>query len=119
MAMITKEDVIDAIEEEREDRLDLLTEYWQAEMDEQPNKDLASHAYDAAKLLYERKAYQDVVDWLDAIGLQLEKSEGEESEAYVAYLEDDRLEEMRMNALERSSLEEEGAEYDMDDEDEE
>ena len=58
-------------------------------------------------MLYAAKAYQDTIDWLDAIMLDIAKTYGEESEHYEQFVENEELENLRMNALDKSSLEEE------------
>ena len=112
MAIITKEDVIDAIDETNENRLEMLTEYWQSLLEEDGTdaKHLVAHSLSCAKMLYAAKGYQDTLDWLDAIGLEIEKTHGAESDQYVAFIEDEDLENLRMNALDKSSIEEEEAE---------
>ncbi len=109
MATVSKEDVIDAIAEESEERLELLSELWRSMNEEggtTPAKYVA-HSLACAEMLYKAKAYQDTLDWLETIGEEIIKAEGEESEAYVAFSEDEDLETLRMNALDRSGLEEE------------
>lgn len=114
MATISKEDVIDAIDDASESRLEMLTEYWQSllEEDGRDPKHLVKHSYDCAKMLYGAKAYQDTLDWLDATGLEIEKLEGAEGEGYVAFIEDEDLENLRMNALDKSAVEEDEEEDD-------
>ncbi|KKU78822.1 MAG: hypothetical protein UY04_C0025G0008 [Parcubacteria group bacterium GW2011_GWA2_47_7] len=108
MATISKEDIIDAIDELNENRLDMLTEYWQfliAEEGGTEAKPLVDASVACANMLYSAKAYQDTLDWLDAIGLEIAKTYGEESEQYVEFIESDDLENLRMNALDKSSIE--------------
>ena len=118
MATISKEDVIDAIDEENENRLDILTDYWQNLVDEDTGnaQKLVERTTECAKLLYSAKAYQDTLDWLDSIGLSLAKTFGEESEIYELFIEDENLENIRMEALDKSSIEEEEEEFELDDE---
>jgi len=108
MAMITEEDVVDAIDEKSESRLDLLTDYWQGLVDEDKDnaEKLIAHTLTCAKFLYRAKAYQDTLDWLDATGLTIMKSFGEESPEYEAFIENEDLENLRMNALDKSAVEE-------------
>ena len=93
MAIITKEDIIDAIDETNENRLEMLTEYWQSLLEEDGTdpKHLVAHSLSCAKMLYAAKGYQDTLDWLDAIGLEIAKTHGEESDQYVAFIEDEDL----------------------------
>ena len=119
MATVSKEDVIDAIAEESEERLELLSDYWKGLNEENGTspEQYVAHSLACADMLYKAKAYQDTLDWLEAIGEEIIKAEGEESDAYVAFAEDEDLETMRMNALDRSGLEEE-EEEDFGDDDE-
>ena len=114
MATISKEDVIDAIDDVSEGRLEMLTDFWQSllEEDGREPKFLVKHSYECAKMLYSAKAYQDTLDWLDAVGLEIEKMEGAEGEGYVAFIEDENIEELRMNALDKSAVEEDEEEDD-------
>ena len=108
MAIITEEDVVDAIDEENESRLDLLTDFWQVLVDEEKGSipKLIAHTITCAKLLYSAKAYQDTLDWLDATGLTIAKTYGEESGEYEAFIENEDLENLRMNALDKNAAEE-------------
>lgn len=107
MAIITEEDVVDAIDEENENRLDLLTDYWQGLVDEDKGSTskLIAHTLTCAKLLYNAKAYQDTLDWLDATGLTIAKTHGEESSEFEGFVENEDLENLRMNALDKSAVE--------------
>lgn len=109
MATITKEDVIDSIDEGNENKLDMLTEYWLSLLEEEGGKEpkkLVSECFVCAKMLYSAKGYQDTLDWLDAVGLEIAKTYGEESEQYVEFIESEDLENLRMNALDKSGIEE-------------
>ncbi len=109
MATITKEDVLDAIDDKSENKLEMLTEYWQSlnEEGEKSGKRLIAQSLACAQMLYAAKAYQDTLDWLDAVGLDIAKTYGEESEEYEQFVENEDLENLRMNALDKSSIEEE------------
>jgi hypothetical protein len=115
MATVTKEDVIDAVDELSDNRLDLLTDYWQGLLDENAElspDDLIATTLLSAQILYSAKAYQDTLDWLDATGADIAKTYGEESDHYVRFVEDEDIEDLRMNALDKSSIEEEEEEDD-------
>ncbi len=119
MAIITKEDIIDAIDEKNENRLDLLTDYWQLQLEEEGGKEpknIVAATFVCAKMLYSAKAYQDTLDWLDTAGLDIAKLYGEEGEEYVAFIESEDIENLRMEALDKSSIEEEEEEDMGDDE---
>lgn len=109
MATITKEDVLDAIDDKSENKLEMLTEYWQllGEEGEKTPSNLILHSISCAQMLYAAKEYQDTIDWLDALTLDIAKTYGEESEQYEQFVENEELENLRMNALDKSSLEEE------------
>ena len=118
MPIITKEDIIDAIDEKNENRLDMLTDFWQLQVEEEggkESKNLVVYAVTCAKMLYGAKAYQDTLDWLDAVGLEIAKLFGEEGEQYVAFIENEDIENLRMEALDKSSIEEEEEEDDFGD----
>jgi len=114
MAIISKEDVIDAIDDVSESRLEMLSDLWQSLLDEDGRdpRHLVKHSYECAKMLYDAKAYQDTLDWLDIAGLEIEKMEGAEGEGYVAFIEDENIENLRMNALDKSAVEEDEEEDD-------
>lgn len=119
MATITKEDVLDAIDDENENKLDMLTEYWQSLNEEESRLEVdqfIANSILCAKMLYTAKAYQDMLDWLDSIGLEIVKTYGEESDEYEQFIENEDLENLRMNALDKSSIEEEEVEDFGDDE---
>lgn len=108
MATISKEDVIDAIDDLSEERLDLLSEYWFAlneDVDGSIDK-MVTNTITCAKMLYSAKAYQDVLDWLDAIENEIAEQYGAESDHMTAFMEDPELEDLKMNALDHSGLEE-------------
>ena len=106
---VTKEDVLDAIEELNENRLDLLTEYWLSliEEGEKTPDNVTLHTLTCANMLYAGKAYQDTLDWLDATGGEIAKTYGEEGDVHVAFVENEDIENLRMNALDKSTIEEE------------
>ncbi len=109
MAIITKEDVLDAIDDKKEGVLDMLTDYWQSQ-NEEDGKDpkvIIANAIICAKMLFSAKAYQDTLDWLDAVSLDIAKTYGEESEVYEQFVENEEIENLRMDALDKSSFEEE------------
>ena len=58
-------------------------------------------------MLYNAKAYQDTLDWLDSTGLLIAKTHGEESAEYEGFIENEDLENLRMNSLDKSAAEEE------------
>jgi hypothetical protein len=107
MAIITKEDVLDAIDDKNENALDLLTEYWQLQNEEDGKAKIVDNAIVCAQMLFSAKAYQETIDWLDAVGLDIAKTYGEESPEYEQFMENEELENMRMDALDKSSFEEE------------
>jgi hypothetical protein len=106
MAIIAKEDVLDAISDESDNMLDVLTEYWHGlnkESGATPENIVVNAKY-CAEMLYAAKKYQESLDWLDAIGIEIAKTEGDESDAYSLFVQDPDLEDLRVRALDRSGL---------------
>lgn len=109
MATITQEDVLDAIDDQNENKLEMLTDYWQS-LNEEGSlgaTNLIANTVVCAQMLYNAKAYQDTIEWLDAIMLDIAKNYGEESGEYEQFVENEDIENLRMNALDKSSIEEE------------
>ena len=68
-------------------------------------------------MLYDGKRYEDVVVWLDTIATVISDSDGPESEAYMAFTEDEALETLKLKASDKSlGDEEEEDDYEDDDE---
>lgn len=115
---VTREDVIDAIEDEENDEaLNLLTEYYE----QMSGKGVAiakqvTNAKKCAQMLYDAKRYEDVLVWLDLIATNISDKEGPDSEAYMAFTEDEDLENLRMKATDKSLGDEEEDYEDEDDE---
>ena len=115
---VTREDVVDAIEdEENGEALNLLTEYYE----QMSGKGVATgkrviNAKKCAQLLYDAKRYEDVHVWLDLVATNISDKEGPDSEAYMAFTEDEDLETLRMKATDKSLGDEEEEEYEDDDE---
>ena len=109
MAKLLNEDIIDAISEGGEGSLELLSEHWRSLNKESgiSAENLILNALECAGMLYGAKKYQETIDWLDATTLEVAKTEGEESDTYSMFVQDERLENMRADALDRSGLEDE------------
>ena len=116
---ITREDVVDAIEdEENGEALNLLTEYYEQLSGKGSSVEKrVTNAKKCAQLLYDAKRYEDVLVWLDLIATSISDKEGPDSEAYMAFTEDEDLEALRMKATDKSlGDEEEVDDYEDDDE---
>lgn len=111
---ITREDVVDAIEDpENTGAFDLLTQYYDQQNSEGGAKDgVTKNALLVAQMLYDAKRYDDVQIWLDIIATRISDKEGPDSESYVAFTEDEDLEALRLKAADKSIGDE-----DMDDDD--
>ena len=106
---IAKEDVLDAVNDpENTDALELLTDYYTA-----LNKagggveKMLKNARVCAQMLYDAKRYEEVSMWLDNIATVISDSDGPESEAYMAFTEDEKLEALKLKATDKSLGEEE------------
>ena len=115
---ITREDVVDAIEDaENAEALNLLTEYYtQSNAKGAAIGKKISNAKKCAQMLYDAKRYEDVLVWLDVVATNISDKEGPDSEAYMAFTEDEDLEALRMKATDKSLGDEEEEEYEDDDE---
>lgn len=106
---IAKEDVVDAVGDlENTDALELLTDYYTAlnKVDSGVEK-MLKNARACAQMLYDAKRYEEVVMWLDTIATVISDSDGPESEAYMAFTEDEKLETLKLKAADKSLGEEE------------
>ncbi len=115
---IARADVVDAITDlENEGALLLLTDYYHELSGANATiEKRISTAKTCAKMLYDAKRYEDVLVWLDEIATLVSDQDGPDSEAYMAFTEDESLETLKMNASDRSLGEEEEDDYGNDDE---
>ena len=115
---ISREDVVDAIEEgEDGDALGLLTEYYEEQSGVGATIDVrVKTAKKCAQMLYDAKRYEDVLVWLDLIATGISDKEGPDSDAYMAFTENEDLESLRMKATDKSLGDEEEEDYEDDDE---
>ena len=116
---IAKEDVVDAINDpEHLGALELLTDYYTALNKEgKGTESMLKNARKCAQMLYDGKRFEEVVMWLDTIATVISDSDGPESEAYMAFTEDEALETLKLKATDKS-LGEEEEEEDYGDDDE-
>ena len=106
---IAKEDVVDAINDpENLDALELLTDYYTAlNKADKGIESMLKNARKCAQMLYDGKRFEEVVMWLDTIATVISDSDGPESEAYMAFTEDEALETLKLKATDKSLGEEE------------
>ena len=116
---IAKEDVVDAINDpENLGVLELLTDYYTAlNKADKGIESMLKNARKSAQMLYDGKRYEEVVMWLDTTATVISDSDGPESEAYMAFTEDEALETLKLKASDKS-LGEEEEEEDYGDDDE-
>lgn len=106
---IAKEDVLDAINDpENQGAMELLTDYYTA-LNKQSGslEKMLKNARACAQMLYDGKRYEEVVMWLDTIATVISDSDGPESEAYMAFTEDEALENLKLKATDKSLGDEE------------
>ena len=103
MDHIAEEDMIDTINDpESTDALELLQLYFDQQCNGARDADtMIEQALTCASMLYEAKRYEDVVEWLDTIATRISDEEGPDSELYMSFAEDDRLEELKMKATDK------------------
>lgn len=106
---IAKEDVVDALEDTDNDgALSLVTEFYvQVNGKDDAIAAKIKNARKCAELIFKAKRYEEVNIWLDEIATLISDEYGPDSEACMAFTEDEELETMRMNASDRSLGEEE------------
>ena len=106
---IAKEDVVDAINDpENLGALELLTDYYTAlNKADKGIESMLKNARKCAQMLYDGKRFEEVVMWLDTIATVISDADGPESEAYMAFTEDEKLEALKLKAADKSLGEEE------------
>ena len=114
---ITRVDVVDALSDlENSDALTLLTQYYKELSGKGASIDKRiKNATVCTRLLLDAKRYEDVNVWLDDIATGISDKEGPDSEAYMAFTENEDLEEMRILAGDKSTGEEEEEDFEVDD----
>ena len=100
---VREEDLIDALADtENAEALEMLTLYYDQEKG--PGADIAKEIKTAlmcAEMLYKAKRYEDVVAWLDEIATRVSDENGPDSEEYMEFAENEKLEELRSKATDR------------------
>ncbi len=115
---ISEADVLDAVEDiENTEAVPLMVQFY----NELKGKDASvaaqvAHAKRCATMFYSAKRYEDMLVFLDLIATQISDNEGPDSEAYMAFTEDEALEDLRLKATDKSLGDEEDEDYEIEDE---
>lgn len=116
---VTREDVIDALEDlENAEALNTVTEFYEELSAGKSVGDRIKNVVRAAQMIYDAKRYEDTVVWLDMMGTKFSDSDGPDSDVYTAFVEDEDIESLRMKATDKALGDEEEEMDDFEDDDE-
>jgi len=115
---ISEADVLDAVNDvENAEAVPLMVQFFNEINGKAPSLEmLISNAKRCATMFYDAKRYEDMLVLLDLIATQISDAQGPDSEAYMAFTEDEALEDLRLKATDKSLGEEDDEDYEIEDE---